>query len=142
MLRSSVLSLSSLSLLISSSSLFVGPGLCQVLLAAVALSSVLACFDELPRAMSSETSLLPGIGIGRGALACCVDGAVAIGKSVSAGVVVDCCPMAAGCCGVCVSVLVVAYCFFLAGCGITPMLGAAVVVILAGGALMTSIICL
>ena len=119
-----------------------GPWAVSRLLAAVALSSVLACFVELPCAMSSETSLLPGVGIGSGALACCVDGAVATGNSVSAGVVVGCCPVAAGCCGVCVSVLVVSCCFFIAGCGITAMLGAAVLVILAGEALMTSTICL
>ena len=38
------------------------------LLADVDLLSVLACFDELPCAASSETSLLPGVGTGSGAL--------------------------------------------------------------------------
>ena len=39
------------------------------LLAAVVLSAVLACFGELPCAMSSATSLLPCVGNGSGCFA-------------------------------------------------------------------------
>ena len=112
------------------------------LLAAVALAVVLACFGELPCAISSVTSRLPGVGIGSGCFACWVAGAVAIGRSVSASGGVLCgCPVTVGC-GLCwVSVLVVACCFLAAGCGSTTMLGA-VAGIMAGEELMMSINCL
>ena len=70
-------------------------------LAAVALSVALACFGELPCVISSVTSLLPCVGMGSACFACCVAGAVAIGRSVSAGGVVVCgCTEAFGC-GLC-----------------------------------------
>ena len=48
------------------------------------LAGVLCCLDALPYAMSSATSRFD-VGIGNGALAICVEGAVAIGTSVTAG---------------------------------------------------------
>ena len=74
----------------SSSLLLAAPEPCQVGLAAVALSVVLACFGELPCVISSVTSLLPCVGMGSACFACCVAGAVAIGRSVSTGGVVVC----------------------------------------------------
>ena len=111
-------------------------------LAAVALSVVLACFGELPCVISSVTSLLPCVGIGSACFACWVAGAVAIGRSVSAGGVVVCgCTEAFGC-GLCwVCVLVVVCCFAAAVCGSTTMLGV-VGGIMAGEELMMSINCL
>ena len=51
---------------------------------AVSLVAVLSCLDELHSAMSFATSRFD-VGIGNGALAICVEGAVAIGTSVMAG---------------------------------------------------------
>ena len=80
---------------------------------AVSLVAVLSCLDELHSAMSFATSRFD-VGIGNGALAICVEGAVAIGTSVVAGWCLVCvggCPVVVGsaswCCkGVCVSVVV------------------------------------
>ena len=61
-----------------------GSAVASGLVGAVCLVAVLCCLDALPSATSSATSLF-GVGTGKGALALCVGGAVAIGKSVMAG---------------------------------------------------------
>ena len=93
----------------------VAGGSCVVsgLAGAVCSVDILCCLDALPSATSSATSRFD-VGIGNGALALCVEGAVAIGTSAMAGccpLCVDDCAVVAGidssCCeDVCVSVVV------------------------------------
>ena len=61
-----------------------GSAVASGLVGAVCRVAVLCCLDAIPSATSSVTSLF-GAGTGKGALALCVDGAVAIGSSVMAG---------------------------------------------------------
>ena len=90
-----------------------GSSVASGLAGAVCLVAVLCCLDALPSATSSATSRF-GVGIGNGALAVDVEGAVAIGTSVMAGccaLCVDGCAVVVGgassCCEVvCVSVVV------------------------------------
>ena len=116
------------------------------LVGAVCLVAVLRCLDVLPSATSSATSLF-GVGSGKGALALCVGGAVAIGRSVMAGgwlvCVADCAAVVGNGCScwrsVCVSVVACGLAIIFA-VGIMTKLDAVGVVI--GVLLMTSRSCL